>query len=500
MMAERKRRYTGCLSFLRRQRRASTETTTGPEASSAMMQKSKSTDSLASISSIDASRSSLDSFAKLCVRRRNSNRAERGRSTKLVMEPYFGPFAGQSLIFDMRRTETTGVVNVKVKVDDEILARTLQHRMGRKETVKDQCIKFAHEVKSKTSNTLPLSLKFLCEQTVLLHNYDLPVNLLPQRYTDSLLGSCTQVVTVTVWPRKDIVTLKLKPRISITELQWILCKRIGLSNPSSLSLYLRDGLEPLSPTSPLPEQCSELECIIPSFTGSADDQEKKLCVSIIGRGIKGIPVIPSMTLYEFDQAVKQAFHLHPDSFLYLPQVLTDSRSSLKMHATLDDSSICLLDEERRNFPTLCGFVSVCEPQTLQSLLLYQMSICELDLLKAGYVIGFEVTGPTVPVSFKTMQTHRMSEENCLDTRNSIFSVIDIKPHAISVNPDWTMPVLLKYITSISGFPCKSMRLGEKCLNQAALISDVFSYRTWFGVNRKTSSLSLTNEIPEAITG
>lgn len=498
-MAEAKRRYTGCLSFLRRQRRSSTESTAPAEPSTAML-KSKSTDSLASITSIDASRSSLDSFAKLCVRRRGSNRAERGasfRSTKLVMEPYFGPFAGQSLIFDMRKTETTGVVNVKVKVDDEVLARTLQHRIGRKETVKDQCIKFAHEVKSKTSNSLPLSLKFLCEQTVLLHNYELPVHLLPQRYTDCLLGPCTQIVTVTIWPRKDTVTLKLKPRISITELQWMLCKRIGLPNPSSLSLYLRDALEPLSPTSPLPEQCSELECIISSsFTSSADEREKIICVSIIGKGIKGIPVVPSMTLFELDQAVKQAFNLDPDSFLYLPQVLTDSRSSLKMHATLDDnSSICLLDEERRNFPTLCGFVSVCEPQTLQSLLLYQMSLCELDLLKAGSVIGFEVTGPTVPVSFKTMQTHRMFEEN---TRNSIFSLISIKPHAISVNPDWTIPVLLKYITSISGFPCKSMRLGEKSLDQAAIVSDVLCHRTWFSIDKKTSSLSLTNEIAEVI--
>ena len=75
---------------------------------------------------------------------------------------------GQSLIFDMRKTDTTGIVNVKVKVDDEVLARALQHRLGRKETVKDQCIKFAHEVKSKTSNSLPSSLKFLCKQTVLL--------------------------------------------------------------------------------------------------------------------------------------------------------------------------------------------------------------------------------------------------------------------------------------------------------------------------------------------
>ena len=84
-----------------------------------------------------------------------------------------------------------------------------------------------------------------------------------------------------------------------------------------------------------------------------------------------------------------------------------------------------------------------------------MTLSELDLMKTGSVFGFEVTGPTVPVSFKTMQTHKMLEEN---TQNSIFSLISIKPHAISVNPDWTIPVLLKYITSISGFPCKSMRL------------------------------------------
>lgn len=506
-MAESKQKSFGCLPFLRRKLSCRTPTPApAPPGACNAMQRSKSTDSLASITSIDGNRSSLDSFAKLYVRRRNSNRerSERAttclRATKLVMEPYFGPFAGQRVVFDLRKTES-GVVSLKVKTGDEVLS-TLSHRPGRKDTVKDQCLKFAHEMTSKTSTAQPSSLVFLCEQALLLHQNELPVHLLPQRYTESLLNSCTQKVSIRLWPcsvhHNQLVTLKLKPRISVLELQWMLCKRVGLTNPSALSLYLRDAIVPLSSTSPLPEDCSELECIVST---SQQQSEKTICVSIIGRGMKEVSVTSLMTLYQFEQAVKNTFNLHPDSFLYLPQVDSNSRTSLKMHAVLDDdnSSIYLLDEDRRNFPTLYGFVSVCEPQTLQSLLLYQTTICELDLFKSGLVIGFEVTGPTVPISFKTMQTHRSTEDvSNQDTRNSIFSVIAIKPHAVSVNPDWSVSVLLKYITCISGFPCKSMHLGQKCLDEA-LVSDIFC-RTWFSVDSKKNTLSLATEIPEAIPG
>ena len=513
-MAEIKRKSVGCLPFLRR--RVSRKTSTPPPAvepsgASSALQRSKSSDSLASISSIDGNRSSLDSFAVLFTEkryRRTPNR-ERGytlRAEKLIMEPYFGHFAGQRLVFDLRKTESA-VVSLKVKAEDQVLV-TLNHRPGRKETVKDQCLKFAHDIALKSSTTQPSRLLFLCEQTILLHQYNLPVHLLPPRYT-SLLNTCSQTVTVRVWPRKlhrDVITLKLKPRISIRELQWMLCKRVGLPNPSAVSLYLRDALEPLSPTSPLPDDCTELECITAPLQqrASSDLSDTSICVSIIGKGIEEIRVNQSMTLYDFEQTVKKAFCLDQESFLYLPQVLRNTRScygqpcSLKMHTVLDDNNtIFPLDNNCRNFPTLYGFVSVCESQTLQSLLLYQMTISELDLFKAGPVICFEVTGPTIPISFKTMQANRSTEDvSTQDTRNSIFSVIAIKPHAISVNPDWTMPVLLKYITCISGFPCKGMRIGERTL-VGTVGSDILC-RTWFTVNSNGSSYKLASKIPEAI--
>lgn len=515
-MAEIKRKSVGCLSFLRR--RSSCKMTTPPQVvepseASGALQRSKSSDSLASITSIDGNRSSLNSFAKLFTDRRHRRTPNRERASnhsmrteKLIMEPYFGHFAGQRLVFDLRKTDSA-VVSLKVKADDQVLA-TLHHRPGRKETVKDQCLKYAHDIALKSSPTQPSRLLFLCEQALLLYQSDLPVHLLPQRYT-SLLNTCSQTVTVRVWPRKlhrDVVTLKLKPRISVRELQWMLCKRVGLPNPSAVSLYLCDALEPLSPTSPLPDDCTDLECIVAPLQqrASSDLSDTTICVSIIGKGIEEIRVNQSMTLYDFEQAVKQAFCLDQDSFLYLPQVLRNTRSnygqpcSLKMHAVLDDSSsMFLLDNDQRNFPTLYGFVSVCESQTLQSLLLYQMTVCELDLFKAGPVIGFEVTGPTIPISFKTMQTHRSTEDVSIqDTRNSIFSVIAIKPHAISVNPDWTIPVLLKYIACISGFPCKGMRIGERTLD-GTVGSDILC-TTWFTVDKSDNSYELASKIPETI--
>ena len=113
-------------------------------------------------------------------------------------------------------------------------------------------------------------------------------------------------------------------------------------------------------------------------------------------------------------------------------------------------------------------------------------MAELDLLKCGPVVCFEVHGPTIPIAFKTM--------NDLDTDPTRFSVVDIRPHAVSVNPDWSIPVLLKYLTCVSGFPCNTIKIGEKVLERNVSV-DLLQVK-WFSVVSDTIYRFPTN-IPTA---
>lgn len=511
-MSETKRSKLSCLGIFRRRRSNSTskspsgkndtasrhaEPTPRPPRSISMqnMERSKSSDSLVSVASVDLAftHGVLDSFAKIStvekVRRRHSGNL---RLEKMVMTPYFGHFAGQRIHFDLKR-KGDFLVNIKVRTEDQILA-SLLHRQGRKkETVRDQCIKFAHEATTKLTNQKPAPLSFLCEQTIILNLGDIPHWHLPPRYKCQFDIDC-QTVNIHVFPSSmhpSPIIMKLKRNISVRELQWMLSLKLHL-NPLAITLYIKDSLETLPALSPLPINLSQLVCIItPSAQQSVNDL--CVCVSLIGRDAKEIRVQTSTTLIEFEEMIKEEFELHPNSFVYLPDVLSQHNGSysshcpLRMHAVLDStsSSVLLLDHHRRNFPTLHGHLTVSKQQTLQSLLLYRMTVNELDLLKSGPIICFEVNGPTIPIAFKTMFDYDGDPTRC-------FSVVGIRTHAVSVNPDWSIPILLKYLTCISGFPCNVIKIDDRILEKT-VSSDLLPFQ-WFTV-KSNNSYILPNNIP-----
>lgn len=473
-----------------------------PSRSSSMhnMERSKSSDSLVSVISADMSvlttAGLLDSFASTTtverVRRRQSGKM---RLEKIVMTPYFGHFAGQRIHFDLRRNAES-LINIKVRNEDQVLASLLYRQAGRKkETVRDQCIQFAHEATTNlTSNQNPMSLSFLCEQTIILNLNDIPYWHLPTRYRLKFEIDC-QIVTIHVFPsnlHSTPLKIKLKRNISIREIQWMLSMKLRIGSPSAITLYVKDTLETLPSLSPLPKDVTELACIVtPPPTKYLQTDVLSVCVSLIGGDVKEIAVCPNTALHEFEEIIKTTFGLAPDSFIYIPSVLSwhngsySSHCPLRMHAVLDShsSSALLLDHSKRNFPTLQGHLTVSEQKTLRSLLLYQMTLHELDLLKAGPIICFEVSGPTIPIAFKTMID--------LDS-DPTRSLVGIHPHAVSVNPDWSIPVLLKYLSCISGFPCNIIKIGDQIL-QKNVANDLLQF-PWFCI-KDSSHYVLPNIIP-----
>lgn len=448
----------------------------------------------------------LDTFAWCRVDRKQSRE-------RLVMMPYFGRFAGQWLTFDLRRSDSQVSIRVKVDGRDQTLA-TLYHRKTRQNeccTLRDRCLNFAHDTKNRqTFRRSPPSLAFLCEKTVLLHSNELPVSQLPAHRFDSLFRGRgrAQDIRVRVWPKGvcEAFHVRIKPRMSVMELQWMLCEKLSLPSPTCLNVYHKDLLENLSHNpQPLQPHLSELECIISTNSLSKEVNEGKslpVTVSVIGQGIEDVRVHPSMTLCEFEQAVKKTFGLGERSFLYMPQVFKSCKSSLcgiTMASLLDGSTAGLITNHR-NFPIVVGMPSLKIEDSYKQLPLYQTAISELNLLKASPVIVFEVSGPTIPLAFKTIQAQGYTEDlSYFNPRDSVFALVSVKPHVVSVNPNWTMGTLLKFIESISGFPCEHMKIGERVLAESDTVSSHF-VRRWLTVsNSSRAQIRDSIPIPEVAT-
>ena len=257
----------------------------------------------------------------------------------------------------------------------------------------------------------------------------------------------------------------------------MVCNRLSLaSNPSCIEFYQADSLETISPHSRLQPNQSVLHCIAnPSQVTSEEDIAGKsfpLVVSVIGHGINQVKVYSAMTLDQFQREVRSKFLLQPHSFIYFPAISQSlqgrfmSKSTVRMSAIIDGSTVALIDCKKAKLPIVNGVPSALV--NYEQVPLYQMSIADLGLLKSAPVMVFEVTGPTIPLVYKTTQ----------DQSNKDFAVVSEHSHAISVNPSWTVSTLLKYVECVSGFPCKHLCLRDNIFPLDSILKLHLTCRNW----------------------
>ena len=440
----------------------------------------------------------LNTYAISTVEKRRQPKSG-GVSERLVMLPYFGSYAGQRLTFAVSRKNL--MVNIKVRADDRTLTTLYEYvKAENTSTIRDLCIKFTNKVQKEATNNVvaetsparhhhgepstsePLSLAFLCERKALLHMEELPVHQLPSKYRSFLSASTAQEIRVSVWPSSVVapepssVCLWVKPGVSLTEVQWMICEKLSLRargyNPSKMALYLPHQLEPIPPDTPLDSRRHrQLSCVLQQPVAEKQSGQSTVVVSVIGHGIGEVVVGPHCSLLEFEESIRSRFHLQQNSFLYMPQLFRSLKGSensccLKMSAKLDQSTSKLLSTTKRNFPIIDRMPTLNICDSYSQLQLYRMLLRELDLLKASPVIVFEVTGPTVPLSFKTIRTqqnpHCYPDQQPTSTANvqqdSVFALLAVQQCVVSINPNWTVNTLLRYIECISGFPCDHVRL------------------------------------------
>ena len=463
----------------------------------------------------------LQTSAYLQPEKRRSSRSE-----KLRMMPYFGRFSGRCLLFELRRSSTsTTFVSIRVKLEgtdgdhESSVQRplaTLYHTVNEKQGFicerqkaihvdgfSDRCIKFAHEAVHPPEVELqldkvascPPSLSFLCERKILLHMGEINSSNLPYKF-NHLNPRMTEYrdIFIRVWSHQlqecSMLRMKVKPRTLILELQWMVCSRLSLaSNPACIEFYQADSLDSISPRSKLQPNQSVLHCIVnPSNyeNGIASDRSFPLVVSVIGHGINQVKVSPTMTLHQFQEEVRSIFSLQPRSFIYFPALSQNlqgrsmSKSAVRMSAIIDGSTLTLIDSKKAKLPIVNGVPSALV--NYEQVPLYQMSIVDLGLLKSAPVKAFEITGPTIPLTYKTTQ----------DQLNKDFVIVSEHSHAISVNPHWTVATLLKYIECVSGFPCKHLCLRDSIFPMDSTLKLHLTCRNW------VINAQLVKDIPKIV--
>ena len=388
---------------------------------------------------------------------------------KLILVPYFGPFAGQNLTFSMRG-DSKPMLRVTVKSGENTIS-TFYHRSGRSEregassSFVDRCIKFAHDSAAQRMNihAQPQSLRFLCKRAIILQSEPLPIYKLPRQVGQQFRGA-TVPLSVRVWRQNGatptLVKFCVKPGISLAEVQWMLPHKVGFDawprDPAAVSLYDRNQPDQCLSLDTTQTALRALDCVVASTRVEATSS---VVVSLMGRGgLEQVAVQPDMTLECLDLAVRAKFRLAPWSFLYIPSVMRGSRlrqgqtdTDFKMYAPLNSSSAPLIGSNR-TFPIVNG-----TPRThmdaLYELDVYKRSVFELGLLHTSSILViYEVTGPTITMPFRTIK----GQENSLHTsngRDSVYALVEEQVHVLSINSSWHRDTLLKFIECLTGLPC-----------------------------------------------
>ncbi len=447
---------------------------------------------------------------------------------RMTIRPFFGIYAGSLLTFDIKRSSSPDMrmLTIRVSIQEEgsdtkkALTRVFvsrNKRSGQEDSsqnsvsLKDRCIAFANAVDtdSKTEDIAsackqPSSLFFLCQKHVLLHLGEINPNALPKTETfEALKLQSTRNIFIRVYQVEEdlILRMRVKTSMSINELKWMICGRLPSVSvhPSCLSLYEFGCIDVLSSEAILQPNQSLLHCTIdhklpvlsprcakPHFVTR---QPCRYMISLIGQDIDSIVADPSTTLYKFQELVKSKFNLKPSSYIYFSNIGRTSKSeecgSIKMSTIIDKSTISFIDSMRRNLPIVDGVPLAMSKY--EKLSIYCKTISSLGITSSSPVIAFEVTGPTIPISFRAAVQ---------DRGNFNYSVVSDRVHAVSVNPSWTICTLLKYVECISKIPCVGISLESLALPVECNVSTHLTCRCW--LVRNSSKIELAQNLPTIV--
>ena len=437
--------------------------------------------------------SRISTYAEVTIARRKSGKPERER---IRVIPYFGPFAGRTVVFVIDRART------QVVVDDVKISTQLDLTRRPRVSVRDTCINFVHANDCSRYDyhlppPQPKSLQFLCKRSIHLSGILPPGT--PLQEARKFNSTPKQSIILRVWPsdvlgdaeHSSTVKLRVPARISFGELAFYVRDKLHFHSSSSLHFQETDGIYPLQPSRPLMQRHNSLECFVrtqtPRFLTSS--MPCLLPVMLVGCGISEIQVTSTMTIVELEDAIMQRFRLDSDTFLYIPSLFSPQlsfSSGLRMFMTANrHAALSLVDRNARHFP----IVSDTDPNLKfdhRELRLYNLTLGESGLLQEDApLLCFNVTGPTVPLSFKAYSTQSApsysgGSGSSGDTSSGQFSnhmIVTVETRVISINANWTASTLLKYIDCISRLSSRQLLVKDTVASCHERIGKLFD-REW----------------------
>lgn len=262
--------------------------------------------------------------------------------------------------------------------------------------------------------------------------------------------------------------------------------------------------------------------------GDDDDASATLVVSLVGRDIKNIKVNLDILLKDFDTILRGKFELSPESFLVIlaeddfdPQYNADDRWKCTYPFSIPDSSISaglrrsfrrlssrgtnqltqsqrerasssnlenntfaplmakvvvLLSSDARNFPSNSGNYSLTTQELYNSMPMYKMSIERCGIHPYAIINVYEVTGPSIPISFRVLSDYNQSTTNASSSQPLGNVSRTRQANIMDINPSWSVDTFLQYTDAIvspsSRVRHKRLSLGENSVDETKDLSQL----------------------------
>ena len=247
------------------------------------------------------------------------------------------------------------------------------------------------------------------------------------------------------------------------------------------------------------------------------DSTANLVVSLVGSGMQNVQVDLGMPMKEFDTLLRSKFKLRDDSFLiirsdddFAPQYaaddnwkctypfsvpdssfgaglrrsfkrmsrvrgdnrLTQSQRGPNTSATHDNTSlsplmakvVVLLSSSDRQFPSNSGKYALSIQELYNSMPMYCLSLDQCGIHPYSIVQVFEVTGPSIPITFRVVSDYTAANEGATPSlqdsalRTRLANIMDI-------NPSWSVDTFLQYVDAIIS-PASGVRRKRLCLKES----------------------------------
>lgn len=126
--------------------------------------------------------------------------------------------------------------------------------------------------------------------------------------------------------------------------------------------------------------------------------------------------------------------------------------------------VVLLSSNARQFPSNSGKYSLSIQELYDSMPMYRLSLNQCGIHPYSIVQVFEVTGPSIPITFRVVSDYTAANEGATLSlqdsalRTRLANIMDI-------NPSWSVDTFLQYVDAIIS-PASGVRRKRLCLKES----------------------------------